>query len=72
MDKKKPTDEELRVFLLGLAGGFLVGGLVANCAEVFFIGWLLYFGGFCWLMFKKDLKTSETPQIVPFHNNHQL
>lgn len=72
MEKKKLTGEELRVFLLGLGGGFLVGGLVANCAEVFFIGWFFCFGGLGWSVFKEVLQTKRTPQIVPFNNNHQL
>lgn len=73
MEKKKLTGDELKRFLLGLGGGFVAGGLAYSlfCDDLLFLGLCLALGGFGWLMFKEDLKTSETPEIVPFDNNNR-
>jgi hypothetical protein len=65
MEKKKLTGEERERILLLYSLGVAVGGLVANCAEVFFIGWFFCFGGLGWSVFKEFLQTKRTPPNRP-------
>lgn len=76
--KKKLTGEELKRFLLNSAAGFVAGGLTYSLCgdDLLFLGLCLALAGLGWLIFKKDLKTSvktsETPEVLPFDHNRQL
>lgn len=73
MDKKKLIGEELKRFLLNSAGGFTAGGLTYSLCgdDLLFLGLCLALAGLGWLIFREDLKTGETPKVVPFHNNNR-